>query len=389
MTPIADRVFKALTSSSAFFRFIKDSPYARLSKDPQVANFVFGNPQEIAMPEFVSALKNWSTPQNKDWFAYKDNLETAQAAVASSLKKRLGLDFLPTDIAMTNGAFAALSASVSALVNPGEEVMYISPPWFFYESLITTWGAVPVKVKINMQNYELDLDALAKAITPRTRAIIINSPHNPTGKIYSSESLQKLSNILKDASKKYSQPIYLISDESYCHIVFDQRSCPSPTQFYDHSLLVYTYGKTLLTPSQRLGYVALPPTMPERELVYMALNISILNSGYTYPNALMQYALPDLEKLCVNINKLQDRRDSIIKNLRAMGYETSVPEGTFYILVRSPISDDFVFCERLASHNILCLPGEALQLPGYFRISITASDSMVEQALPGFRAALG
>jgi len=359
-----------------------------MHKDPHVANFVFGNPQEMPIVGFVELLKSWATPKNKDWFAYKDNVESAQIAVATSLQNRLGLNFEAQDICMTNGAVAALSASIAALVDGGDEVIYHCPPWFFYDSIITTWGGTAKKVLVKQECYELDLDALSQAITFRTRAVIINSPHNPTGKIYSNESLQCLSKMLKQASLRIGHPIYLISDESYCKIIYDNRACPSPTQFYDHTLLVYTYGKTLLTPGQRLGYVALAPAMPEKDTLRMALTISILNAGYCYPNAIMQYALPELEKLSVDILVFQKRRDLLVKELRSIGYDTNIPEGTFYILVRSPLKDDQAFCNKLASHNILCLPGETFQMPGYFRISFTASDSMIEQALPGFKAVL-
>lgn len=388
MSHVSHRVRQALASSSPFFRFTRYSAYARMHQDPNVSNFVFGNPQEMPILGFVELLKSWATPKNKDWFAYKDSIESTQAAVASSLQQRLGLNFETQDIVMTNGAVAGLSASIASLVDPGDEVIYHCPPWFFYDSIITTWGGSAKKVLVNQESYELDLDALSEAITPKTRAVIINSPHNPTGKIYSSESLQSLSRILKQASLKIGHPIYLISDESYCKIVYDNRACPSATQFYDHTLLVYTYGKTLLTPGQRLGYVALAPSMPEKDSLRMALAISVLNAGYCYPNAIMQYALPELEKLCVDTLALQKRRDLLIKELRTMGYETNIPEGTFYILVRSPLKDDQAFCEKLASHNILCLPGETFQMPGFFRISFTASDYMIEQALPGFKAVL-
>lgn len=387
MNYLSTRVNAALASSSLFYRFMSESAYARLHHDPEVCNFVFGNPQEMPQEELVSSLKHWITPQNKDWFAYKDSVESATSAVALSLQKRLNLDFAKEDITMTTGAFAGLSISLAALVNPGQEVIYHSPPWFFYESLIHTWGAQPVKINIMPDTFDLDLDALAQAITPRTRAVIINSPHNPTGKIYSAATLKNLTALLSDASKRIGHPIFIISDESYCRIVFDNRACPSPSQFYPYTLLVYTFGKTLLIPGQRIGYVALAPSLPSREGMRLGLMVAAANAGYVFPNALMQYALPDLENMSVDIKALQKRRDRIVSELSGMGYEVTCPEATFYVLVRSPISDDQAFCERLARHKILCLPGEVFLMPGFFRISLTASDTMVEKSLPGFRAA--
>jgi aspartate aminotransferase len=386
MTYISHRVKQALISSHVFFNYTRNSSYAKLSADPEVSNFVFGNPQEMPLPGFVSTLKHWLTPQDKNWFAYKDNMSSAQQAAASALQQRLGLSFMAEDIALTNGAFSAISVSLAALINPQDEVIYFSPPWFFYESLITTWGGVPVKIELKREdNFKLNLDALIEAITPRTRAVIINSPHNPTGVIYSSKELENLSLILHKAHERFHKPIYLLSDESYCKIIFDQRSCPSPSQFYDYTLVIYTYGKTLLTPGQRLGYVALAPSIPDQETLRMALAVASLNAGYAYPNALMQYALPDLEKLSIDIIKLQKRRDILVSSLRSYGYETNNPDSTFYLMVRSPIPHDEEFCERLALHNILCLPGTMVELPGYFRISMTATDTMVQKALPGFK----
>jgi aspartate aminotransferase len=230
--------------------------------------------------------------------------------------------------------------------------------------------------------------AIKAAIGPRTRAIIINSPHNPTGKIYSHATLEGLAGLLTHASAHIGHPIALISDEAYSRIIFDGRAYPSPTAFYPHTFLIYTYGKTLLTPGQRIGYIALPPTMPGREQLRTALFVSQLVTGYAFPNALLQHALRDLEQLSIDIDHLQRKRDRMVAALRDIGYDLHVPEGTFYLLPRSPLADDLAFIELLAEQDIFCLPGTVVELPGYFRISLTANDAMIEQALPGFATAL-
>jgi len=170
--------------------------------------------------------------------------------------------------------------------------------------------------------------------------------------------------------------------------VYDGREFCSPTEFYPHGLVLYTYGKTLLTPGQRMGYIALPPTMPEREQLRPALFLAQMMLGYAFPNALLQHALPDLEPLTIDVAHLQRKRDRMVKILRDIGYEVNVPEGTFYLLVRSPLEDDVAFIERLAEQNIFCLPGRVFELPGYFRISLTADDDMIERAAKGFAAVL-
>jgi aspartate aminotransferase len=158
--------------------------------------------------------------------------------------------------------------------------------------------------------------------------------------------------------------------------------------FYPHSFLLYTYAKTLLTPGQRIGYIALPPTMPDREVLRPAIFGAQIVTGFAFPNALLQHALPDLEGLSIDIAHLQRKRDRLVGALREIGYSVHLPEGTFYLMVKAPWQDDPAFVELLASHDILCLPGTVVEVPGYFRISLTANDTMIERALPGFAAAL-
>jgi aspartate aminotransferase len=308
--------------------------------------------------------------------------------IARSLQERLGIAFDTEDITLTNGAFAALAISLTVITNPGDEVIMMTPPWFFYEALITAAGARTARVPIDQESFNLDVDAIDAAITERTCAIIVNSPNNPTGKIYPPETLRALAERLTVASERYGRPIYLLSDEAYSRIIFDGRPYHSPTTFYPYSFLLYTYGKTLLTPGQRLGYVALPPSMPGREQFREALLVAQIANGFAWPNALLQHALPDLEKLSIDIEHLQRKRDRMVSALREMGYELHVPEGTFYLVVKSPLADDLEFVELLASHDVFVLPGTIVELPGTFRISLTANDDMIDRALPHFRVAI-
>lgn len=384
---IVSRRIAAIHAATPVLEFLTASSQARRLHEPGVANFLLGNPQQLPLPGFVEALRHWSVPQDKDWFAYKINDPKAQAAVATILRERRNVPFDPDDIFLTNGATGGLAVALGAVVDPGDEVVFISPPWFFYEAFIVGAGGIPVRAQIDPATFDLDVDAIAAAFSPRTRAIIINSPNNPTGKMYPPETLQHLSAALMAASERNGRPIYLLSDEAYSRIVFDGRPYYSPTAFYPRSFLIYTYGKTLLTPGQRLGYVALPPTMPDREQLRSALALSQLVTGFAVANALLQHALADLEKLSIDIAHLQQKRDRMVGALQEMGYEVHVPEGTFYLLPRSPWADDRAFADLLLTHDILVLPGTWVELPGYFRISLTANDNMIERSLPGFAAA--
>ncbi len=386
--PLSRRIGLVQRSLNNFVTMITDPRFAEMRNDPELCDFTTGNPQEMPVPGYVESLQQWLPPQNKDWFAYKTNEPKAQVAVAESLAGWRKKAFLPEDIFLTTGAFSALALTLHAILNPGDEVIFISPPWFFYEGLILSSGGIPVRVRATTQTFDLDLDAIDHAITERTRAIIVNSPNNPTGKIYPPATLRNLGQMLSSASNRRDRPIYLISDEAYSRIVYDGMDYPSPTSFYGNSFLIYTYGKTLLAPGMRIGYIALPPEMEDRNSVRTSIFTAQLIIGHAFPNALLQYALPDLEKLSVDVSHLEEKRDRMVEALTAMGYSVHKPEGTFYLLPRSPLEDDTAFCSLLMEHKIACLPGSVMEMPGYFRISLTANDSMVERSLSGFARAI-
>ncbi len=368
--------------------FVNESTYSREGQKPGACDFCFGNPQEMPLPEISTAIGRWAQPQHKDWFAYKFSEPQATAIVAESLRDRLGIDFDPADISMTNGAFGAIASALRAVTDPGDEVIYLSPPWFFYVPMIQSLGAKAVRIDMQPPTFELPVSEIAAAITSRTRAIIINSPHNPSGRILQPSELEGLAEVLEAGSRKHGRGIYLLSDEAYSRILFDNAQFHTPLRHYPRSLLLYTYGKTLLTPGQRIGYIAMSPSMPDRKALRGAIFTAQLVTGYAFPNAVLQYAIGDLEKLSIDVATLERRRDRIISALGEMGYETVKPAGTFYALVRSPIADDVAFVERLAGEKIFVLPGKVFELPEWFRISLTANDQMVERSLQGFERAL-
>jgi aspartate aminotransferase len=379
----------ALQASVPFLRWHAASRYAPRAGDPAINDLVFGNPHEMPMPGYVAALAGRLVPQDKDWFAYKLSEPIATRTVSASLRARTGVAFSPEDVFMTNGGFAAIAASLRAVASAGDEVIFLSPPWFFYELLIRAAGATPVRVALSPPEFALDTAAIASAITERTRAVIINSPHNPSGRIYGAAELKALAATLSEASARISRPIALLSDEAYARIVFDGQRAPSPAQFYPHTFVLYSYGKQLLAPGQRIGYIALPESMPEREPLREAIMIAQCATGFAFPNALLQHALPEIEPLCIHVGALERRRDRVLNALGPLGYETLRPAGTFYVLVRSPTPDDLAFVDRLADFDTFVLPGTIVELPGWFRISLTANDAMIDRSLAAFKAALG
>jgi aspartate aminotransferase len=386
--PLSDQVFGLMETIEPLYRFFTTSKWAARRGSGGISDFVAGNPQEEPPPGFVEALHRWSVPRRADWYAYHDAAPGAKQAVVRSLRDRLGVPFEEDDVFLTNGAFAGLCVALKSVIDPDDEVLFLSPPWFFYQLIIESLGARAVRVRVPPPAFDLDLDAIGQAITDRTRAIVVNSPNNPTGRIYPPEVLRKLADVLDEASERNRRPIYLVSDESYSRILFDGNMFDSPAAFYPRSFLVYTYGKTLLTPGQRLGYLALPPSMPERELMRGAVYMMLFALGYAFPTVLLQRALADLERITIDLEHLQAKRDRMVTALQDMGYHVERPEGTFYLIPRSPIADDLEFTNMLAERDVFVLPGTLVELPGHFRISLTANDEMIDRALPGFEAAI-
>jgi aspartate aminotransferase len=386
MATAVRKIDQLRASISGFMDFF-EGPFSRLNGNPDIANFAVGNPQDFPMPAYVDALRQHLEPRRRDWFAYKDSEPKSRIAVARALSKRTGMEWDPADVAMTNGGFAALAVAMRALIEPGDEVIFLSPPWFFYEFMILAADAVPVRLHLAPPAFEPDLEAIAAAITPRTRAVIFNSPHNPSGRVYPLETLEALGRTLTGASARIGHPVYLISDEPYNRIIFDGRAFHSPAEAYPNTVVTYSYGKQLLAPGMRIGYLTVPPTMPGREAFRETVFVAQLATGYAFPNALLQHAIEDLEELSIDIAAMQRRRDRLVPALREIGYETTMPEGSFYVMARAPIADDVAFTDLLAKHRVLVLPGTIVEVPGWFRISLTASDEMVEQGISAFAAA--
>lgn len=388
MNAISKEVAEALQADVPFFDFIQNSEWAKRQGEPGNCEFVTGEPQEMALPAFVDAVARWSKPADPHWFGYKTSDPAACEVAAKALSRRVGVKF-PTDhLFLTNGAIAGLTVALRAVVDPGDEVIYLSPPWFGYEPMIRDRRAVAVRVNLKPPVFDLDVPAIEAAITERTRVVIVNSPNNPTGRIYQPAELEELARLLERASARNDRPIYLVSDEAYSRVLFDGREFTSPSAFYPRTLLVYTYAKTMLTPGQRIGYIALPPDMPDAHLVGGAIFMSQIATGWSFPNALLQHAIADLEEISIDLEALQRKRDAMTRGLAGMGYEVNVPEGTFYVMVRSPLPDDMKFIDILAARSIFVLPGSTTELAGFFRISLTGTMDMIERSMEGFKWAL-
>jgi aspartate aminotransferase len=383
MSEVSSRIREAGAVFAPVADFYFRSRYAERRFAPGVADFTFGNPQEMPLPGFVTALRDVVTPEDKNWFAYKTSEDEPRAFLAERVGRELGLAFEPEDFALTAGAFAAIALAFRLVLDAGDEAIICEPAWFSYAPMLHAANAVPRQVRLAAPRFDLDLAAIDAAIGPRTRMVIVNTPHNPTGRIYDRASLAALADLLDRASARIGRRIFLLSDEPYRRLRFDRRDFVSPAAVYPWTLVSYSYGKILLTPGQRLGYLAVSPLMPrdERNALRDATFVAQMALGWSFASALMQHAIPALEALSIDQAALTRRRDRLMAALAAAGYAPLLPEGTFYLFSRWPDGDPDVHWNRLADRDVFVMPGSILSAPDHFRISLTASDAMVDKAV--------
>ncbi|MCV2867524.1 aminotransferase class I/II-fold pyridoxal phosphate-dependent enzyme [Defluviimonas sp. WL0002] len=380
------------TSSADAIRTVFDffSKYREGVDDKDVrADLTFGNPHEMPLPDMVRAIKARMDPQRPDWFAYKTSEEEPREVIAKALGQETGLPFESDDIAMTPGAFGAIALAFSLLLDPGDECIIPLPGWFCYATTLRARNAVPVQVPLAEDTFDLDIGPIEAAISRRTRLVVVNTPHNPTGVIYSRERLAELAAMLSRKSAELGRPIFILSDEPYRRIRFDGAAFTSPAAVYPHTLIDYSYGKILLSPGLRLGYLAICPTMPEpdRTTLREACATSQVAGGWCFPDAPLQYAVRDLESMGIDMDELQRKRDRMHGALTQWGYQMTKPAGTFYLWGRAPKGDAAGFARDLAGHGVFVMPGTLFDRPTDFRISLTGTFEMIEASLPAFQAA--
>lgn len=390
MRVLSARATSTSDAIAAVFSFFSGYRAGIDDKDVR-ADLTFGNPHEMPLPALVSAIKARMEPQSANWFAYKTSEEEPRAVIAAALSAELGLTFRPEDIAMTPGAFGAIALAFSLLLDPGDECIIPLPGWFCYATMLRARNCTSVPVPLAEGTFDLDIAAIEAAITPRTRVVVINTPHNPTGVIYSRARLAELADMLTRKSAEFARPIFILSDEPYRRIRFDNATFTSPAALYPHTLIDYSYGKILLAPGLRIGYLAFSPEMPaaDREALRAAALTSQVGGGWNFPDAPLQYAVSDLETISIDIGTLQHKRDRLHGALTQWGYRMTRPQGTFYLWGRAPGGDSLAFTRRLAEQGVFVMPGTLFERPADFRISLTGTDNMIDASLPAFEAAAG
>lgn len=383
---IAKHIQEAMAGSSWIRRMFEAGIELKKARgESNVFDLSLGNPIAEPPKQFRDELKRWATNPKPGMHRYMPNagfLETRQA-VADELSIETNISYNPSHILMTVGAGGALNCVLHALCDPGDQVIIFTPFFPEYHFYAQNHFAEAVIVKCDSQ-FLPDLDDFASKINIRTKAVIINSPNNPSGVIYKESTISSIAEVLTQRANELNTQPYLISDEPYRKILFDSQIYSFPQKVYTRSISVTSHSKDLALAGERIGYAAIHPADPDASLLMDALVFSNRVLGFVNAPALMQMLVAKLQGITVDVQDYQSKRDTIYNGLVEIGYELVKPQGAFYAFPKAPVEDELVFVNALQTQGVLVVPGRGFGLPGHFRISFCVENSIIEKALPIF-----
>ena len=353
-----------------------------------VFDFSIGNPN-VPTPKAVSAelsrLVSEGDPVAVHGYTSAPGSAAARSAVANDLNRRFGTSFGPEHLYLTCGAAASLTISLSALVEDGDEVIIFAPHFPEYKVFIETSGGKSVAVPCRETDFQIDFDRLESALNEKTAAVIINSPNNPSGAILSEESIERLSEVLSEAERRFGKRIFLVSDEPYREIVYSGEKVPFVTKYYRDTVVCYSYSKSLSLPGERIGYILVSPEIDGWEDVYAAVCGAGRALGYVCAPAIFQHMLPACAGLTPDLSLYSENRELLYGALTEMGFSAVHPDGAFYLFVKSPEENAAAFSERAKKYELLLVPSDDFGVPGYIRISYCVSAEQIRRSLPAFK----
>lgn len=357
-----------------------------------VFNYTIGNPSVPTTDDFNKGLIDLI--QNEDSLAlhgYSPTLTiySVRKAVAESLNRRFGMEYVPEDIFMTSGAAGALAHAIRCVTEPGDEVITFAPYFPEYVPYVDGTGAVLKVVPADITSFQINFDAFLEMMNPNVQAILINSPNNPSGIVYSTETITHLAQILTEKQEEYGHDIYLISDEPYREIVFEGTDSPFISKFYDNTICCYSFSKSLSLPGERIGYVAVNPKCKDAELIINMCGQVSRFTGHNCPSSLIQLGVARVLDETSDLSIYEKNKNILYKELTAMGYECVEPGGTFYMFPKTPIADANEFCNMTAHElDLILVPGDSFMCPGHMRLAYCTTTDMVERSLLLFEKAI-
>jgi aspartate aminotransferase len=386
--PAADYIKKSMENASWIRKMFEEG--IRLKArfgDENIFDFTLGNPDLDPPGEFFQVLRRLSAVVAKGVHGYMPNAgyPAVRKAIAEKVSREHGISVSADNIIMTCGAAGGLNVVLKTILDPGDEVIVSRPYFVEYNFYIANHGGA-IRLADSDSDFSLNVGNIANLITKKTKAVLVNSPNNPTGKIYPEKRIKELAEMLAGYNKK-GRTIYLVSDEPYREIAFDNIIVPSILSNYPHSIVVNSYSKSLSLPGERIGYIAVNPACDSIDGLIAGMTFCNRILGYVNAPALMQRIVAELTDVRVDITPYRERRDIFTAGLREAGYSFPVPEGAFYIFCKSPIDDDIEFVRHLQKYNILAVPGTGFGGPGYFRLAYCVPDGVIRKSLPKFREA--
>lgn len=385
---IADKM-KALVKNSSAIRAMFEEGKIMAAKygAENVYDFSLGNPNVPAPVQVKEAIIEEAEKEDPI-VGYMSNAgyEDVRQAVAESINKKFDTAFSAKNIIMTVGAAGGLNVILKTLLNPGDEVIAIAPYFGEYNSYVSNFDGKLVVVSPNTETFQPNLTELEEKLTARTKVVIVNSPNNPTGVIYSEETIQTMAEILRKKQKEFGTDIYLISDEPYRELAYDGAEVPYLTKYYENAIIGYSFSKSLSLPGERIGYLVIPDEAADSEDVISAAGTATRILGYVNAPSLMQKAVAKCLDAQADVPYYDRNREDLYNGLKEMGFECIKPQGAFYLFMKSPVADEKVFCEAAKKQHILIVPGSSFACPGYVRIAYCVAHETIINSMPGFKA---
>lgn len=369
--------------------FEEGTRLAKLYGPENVYDFSIGNPNVPAPKEVNQAIIDIINEEDSvsvhGYMSSNCGFEEVRKTVAEFLNKTYGLNLEFKNIVMTVGAAGGINVLFKCIINAGDEVIVFAPYFVDYNSYIANHDGKMIVVSPNMETFQPNLEEFEQKITPLTKAVLINTPNNPTGVIYSEETLTKMADILNKKQKEFGTDIYLVSDEPYRELAYDGNVVPYVTKFYDNAIIGYSYSKSLSLPGERIGYLVIPSEISDFENISAAVNIATRILGFINAPSLMQKVVARCIECTTDIEPYNKNRELLYNSLTEYGYECIKPQGAFYMFVKSPIPDEKEFCNEAKKQNILLVPGSSFACPGYIRIAYCVAYDKIKNSLPGFK----
>ena len=387
---ISKKMENMVANSSAIrAMFEEGNRLAKIYGAENVFDFSLGNPN-VPAPEAVKKaiidLLNEEDPVVLHGYTNSNaGYEDVRQAVAESLNGRFGTSFAARNITMTVGAAGGLNVILKALLNPGDEVIVFAPYFGEYRSYVNNYDGVIVEISPDTATFQPKLDEFEAKITPKTRAVIVNTPNNPTGVVYSEETIKKMAAIMENKQKEYNTDIYLISDEPYRELAYDGIEVPYLTKYYANTVVGYSYSKSLSLPGERIGYLVIPDEAADSENLISAANVATRILGFVNAPTLQQKVVKARQSKSPDTPFHERNRETLYNGLKELGFECIKPEGAFYLFVKSPVADEKEFCAAAKKYNILLVPGSSFGCPGYVRIAYCVAYETIVNSLPKFK----